>query len=205
MAILYVNDEAGVGAKEAFKTEFARYGTVLIEESYEVTDTDIRNQIVKIMDKNPEAIFLFGNGPSWANAIKEIKELGYEGMILTNTAMFIPNFREIAGANAIEGVIFTYPFMDIDSPTSKAFVADYEERYGAFPPIEAAYGYDLILFIGLALEEKEGATLYDKLAAVREIEGAFGKVNIEEDGDFKTKVGIGIIENGEINTLGVKE
>ena len=205
VAIFYVNDEAGLGAKTAFEKKFSAFGEVISEESYEATESDMRTHITKLMNKNPEAIFLFGNGPSWALALKQLKEMGYKGKILTNTAMYIPNFRKLAGSETIEGVYFTYPFMDTARPVANEFVKLYQDRYGIFPPIEAGYAYDLIRFVTMALKSKEGKSIYEKLLSIKQFEGAFGNIKIGDDRDMKTKIGIGVIKNGQILTLEVKE
>lgn len=201
VAILYVNDEAGLGAKEAFHRSFSEFGDVLIEESYEVTETDMRTHITKILNKNPQAIFLFGNGPSWAIGLKQLRELGYNGIVLTNTAMYIPNFRQMAGPESIEGVYFTYPFMDMTHPTVEKFVDSYKEKYEEFPPIEAAYGYDLVQYIASALKSGVGKNIYEKLLSVNTLEGAFGSIRIDKDRDIKTKVAIAIIREDKIKNL----
>jgi branched-chain amino acid transport system substrate-binding protein len=203
--ILYVNDEAGLGAKEAFLKAFsAANGKVSLVESYESSDTDMKSQIAKLVSLKSDAIFLFGNGPSWAISLRQIKELGYKGIILTNTAMYIPNFRQMAGAESVEGVYFTYPYMDTASPSVKRFINLYVKKYGVRPSIESAYAWDLILILANAALSK-GNTMYEKLLSVKNIEGAFGSIEIPKDRDIRTKVGLGYVKNGEITTLKVED
>jgi len=206
VGILYVNDEAGVGAKEAFKRIFEeKGGEVLILESYGTRDTDMKTQILKIKNENTEGIYLFGNGPSWAQTLKQIKELGFEGKILTNTAMFIKNFREIAG-DAAEGVYFTYPYSDTFKESVEEFVNLYKEKYGREPEMEAYYAWDILHILARALEENNWKTksIEKAILDIKEFEGAFGKTIITENGDFLTPVGIGIIEDSRIKKLSVK-
>lgn len=147
---------------------------------------------------------MFGNGPSWAAALKQIKELGFGGKVLTNTALFIPNFREAAG-NSIEGVYFTFPYADKTNEEAQKFIKKYKEKYGEEPAIEAYYGWDLVHVIAEALQKNNWRTenLKQTIVDLKEFEGAFGKTVISEDGDFLTPVGIGVIENMEIKELGV--
>ena len=206
VGILYVNDEAGVGAKEAFKRIFEeKGGEVLILESYGTKDTDTKTQILKIKNKNVEGIYLFGNGSSWAQALKQIKELGFEGKILTNTAMFIKNFREIAG-DAAEGVYFTYPYSDTSKESVERFVSLYKEKYGREPEIEAYYAWDILHILVRALEKNNWETenIEKAILDIKEFEGAFGKAIITENGDFLTPIGIGIIEDSQIKELSVR-
>lgn len=198
VGILYVNDEAGLGAKDSFDKSFAdQEHKITIAESYEPSETDVKSHISKIMSTQAEAIYLFGNGPSWAISLKQIKELGFKGAIFTNTAMYIPNFRKIAGNESIEGVTFTYPYMDNSLDSVKKFIILYKSRYGYHPSIESAYAWDIIHIIAKSVKAKKNTT-YDKLLSVDNVDGAFGKISIPKDKDIKTNIGIGIIKNGQI-------
>ncbi len=202
--ILYVNDEAGIGAKDAFSELFTKNGKILITESFEANTKDVKTQVTKIINAKPECIFLFGNGPSWALAIRTVRELNYQGEILTNAALYIPNFREIAG-ESVEGVYFTYPYIDTTEVSSKKFVDAYIEKYGEFPPIEAAYGYDLFKILSsVALVESKNLSFVDKLSKVKELEGAFGKLTIPINGDIVTKVALAQYNNGIKNITIIK-
>jgi len=203
--VLYVNDEAGLGAKEAFLRVFSKLGGEISQvENFDFTATDMKSQISKIMSAQVDAIYLFGNGPSWAVCLKQIRELGYSGKILTNTAMYIPNFRKLAGDSAIEGVYFTYPYMDLKYKSVQRFVERYHKRYGFYPPIESAYAWDIIHWIAKA-QSLKGKSIYEKLLSVKELSSAFGEIQIPEDRDIKTKVGIGVVKDGNITTLSVQE
>lgn len=200
--ILYVNDEAGVGAKTSFqKVTEASGGQILGLESYGGRDTDMKTQVLKLKNQNPEAIYLFGNGPSWAQALKQIKELGFDGAVLTNTAMFIKNFRDLA-AEAAEGVYFTYPYADIANKNTQEFIDLYKKKYGIEPAIEAYYAWDLIHVVVKALQNNKWQTdnIAQMLGAVKTFRGAFG-TTIVKDRDFLTSIAVGKITNNQIELL----
>lgn len=198
VGILYVNDEAGLGAKNAFDKAFSdQEHKITITESYEPSGTDVKSQISKIIATQADAIYLFGNGPSWAISLKQIKEIGFGGVILTNAAMYIPNFRNIAGDESIEGVSFTYPYIDTSLASAKYFFNLYNHKYGYYPSMESAYAWDIIHIIAKAIK-LHGNSTYQKLLSVNSIDGAFGAINIPNDRDIKTRIGIGIIKNKQI-------
>lgn len=204
IGILHVNDEAGKGAQDAFQKIFTeKGGGVLSVESFDAQDKDMRTQILKLQKQPIEGIYLFGNGPSWATALKQIKELGFNGKIFTNTAMFIKNFRDIAG-NAIEGVYFTYPYADQNSPSTQKFVSLYKTKYGREPALQAYYAWDIVHVLAKVIEKNNGAQLKQTIIEFKEFDGAFGTTTITEDGEFLTPLGIGVIENSQIKTLAVK-
>ena len=200
--ILFVNDEAGVGAKDAFLELFTKNGKILIAESFEANTKDVKTQVTKIINAKPECIFLFGNGPSWALALRTVRELNYQGAILTNTALYIPNFRKIAG-EAVEGVYFTYPYIDTTEVSSKIFVDAYMKKYGEFPPIEAAYGYDLLKIIisSISLNETNSSNIKDKLLDVKEFDGAYGMLTVPTNKDILTKVALAKYGNDTLINL----
>lgn len=205
IGILYVNDEAGLGAKKSFENIYSSLnGKVIGTESYASTDSDMKAQITKIISANPDGIYLFGNGPSWAIAIRQTKELNYHGTIFTNTAMYIPKFRELAGVTASDGVYFTYPYIDTAAQSSQNFSQIYSSKYSANPSIESAYAWDIIHIIAEAAKSK-GRSFYDKMLLVKSYEGAFGKINIPENRDITTKIAVGVIKDSKISLIKVMD
>ncbi len=201
-SVLYINDEAGLGAARSFKQIVElKNGKISVIEPYSSPE-DIQTALVKIISTGPQAIYIFGNGPLWAISLKKLKELGYTGVVLTNTAMYIPNFRDLAGKESIEGVYFTYPFIDTTYESAKYFHHLYREKYNNDPPIEAAYAWDIIHIIANA-SYKSGGNWCEKLMAVRKFSGAFGELEILANRDIYTKIAIGIIKSGKVKTIAV--
>jgi branched-chain amino acid transport system substrate-binding protein len=188
-AILYVNDEAGIGAKEVFSQLFSSPRQILIKQSFEADETDFKTLTDKVIKLKPECIFLFGNGPSWANCLKSLHQQNYQGTILTNAAMYIPAFRKIAGKESLNDVIFTFPIIDSSSISGKKFLALYLNKYNEYPSIESAYAYDIISVICEAVKSKGNISLFDKLNSMNMFYGAFGKTEIKHR-DYITKIGV---------------
>lgn len=189
VAIIYVNDEAGNGAKDAFRKIFYASGSILTEQSFEAKETDFKTLVDKIIGMKPECIFLFGNGPSWANCLKSLHQQNYQGTILTNTAMYIPAFRKIAGEESLNNVVFTFPVIDSTSVSGKKFISLYQGKFNEYPSIESAYAYDIITLICQVAKTEGEQSLFEKLNSVKTFEGAFGTTQISNR-DCITKVGV---------------
>lgn len=189
VAIIYVNDEAGIGAKDAFSKTFSVSGSVLTEQSFEAKETDFKTLADKVIKMKPECVFLFGNGPSWANCLKSLHQQNYQGTILTNTAMYIPAFRKIAGEESLNNVVFTFPVIDSSSTSGKKFISLYQSKFNEYPSIESAYAYDIISLICQAAKAEGEQSLFDKLNSVKTFDGAFGTTEIKNR-DCITKVGV---------------
>jgi branched-chain amino acid transport system substrate-binding protein len=189
VAIIYVNDEAGIGAKDAFSKIFSALGSILTEQSFEAKETDFKTLADKVIGMKPECIFLFGNGPSWSNCLKSLHQQNYQGTILTNTAMYIPSFRKIAGEESLNNVVFTFPVIDSTSASGKKFISQYQGKFNEYPSIESAYAYDIITLICQASKSEGDQSLFDKLNSVKTFDGAFGTTQITNR-DCITKVGV---------------
>ncbi len=189
VAIIYVNDEAGIGAKDAFSKIFSVSGSILTEQSFEAKETDFKTLADKVIRMKPECIFLFGNGPSWANCLKSLHQQNYQGTVLTNTAMYIPSFRKIAGEESLNNVVFTFPVIDSSSVSGKKFISLYQNKFNEYPSIESAYAYDIISLICQTTKSEDEQSLFDKLNSVKTFDGAFGTTQITNR-DCITKVGV---------------
>lgn len=201
--ILTVQDEAGIAASNSFETHLNNMGKILERRSFENNTTDFKSIVQPILRKNPDAIYVFGNGPSWANAIKTIRELGYKGVILTNTAMYIVPFRNIVG-KAANGIYFTYPYIDENSKTGAKFVKNYNEVFGEFPSIEAAYAFDLANIIHLASQKakNDNSIFNNTLFEIQSFSGAYGEITIPKNRDIYTSIAVGLIQG---DTISVKK
>ncbi|MFY0653886.1 MAG: ABC transporter substrate-binding protein [Cyclobacteriaceae bacterium] len=197
--ILSVQDEAGIAAAKAFEHYISNVGSIVGVKSFENSTTDYKSIIQPILNNSPDGIYLFGNGPSWTQALKTIKEFGYDGVILTNTAMYITPFRNIAG-EAANGVYFTFPYISKNSSSGSKFISDYINTHNEFPSIEAAYSYDLATIIAASYFKSREEGIQFKAAFLNEMyfEGAFGSINIPNDKDIITPLAIGFIESDSI-------
>ena len=84
VSCLYINNDYGVGLVEPFAKRFSELGgKVLNKEAFEQNATDLRAQLTKIREQNPEAIYLAGNPPEMARAITQARELGISNHFLS--------------------------------------------------------------------------------------------------------------------------
>lgn len=201
IALLSVNDEAGVGAAESFTRELTGTpASVVSEARYGSDETEFGTVVARLLSSDPDVVFHFGNGPSWARAMRAIERTGFEGDVLTNTAMYIPTFRELAGGEATEGVYFTYPPIDTTAPAARRLLDAFRRDHQGLPPLETAYGYDLTQLLITAMEDGD-RPLVDALASLETFPSVFGDVTVTEEGDVLTPVAIARIRAGEVQKI----
>ena len=121
-------------AEGARRTTVARFqelgGEVVAAESYASDITDFRTQLTKLINANPDAIFLAAQGEfSGGTIIKQVRDLGFEGPLYSEVVPTQPEALGIAG-DAATGLKAIVPNPDLQTQTGKDFLSNYEARYG---------------------------------------------------------------------------
>lgn len=206
IALLYINDEGGLGEKNSFKTEFEKLGGNIVgEESFEKSANDLRPQLLKIANLKPDAIYFSGYGKIYGLGIKQIKELKIQAKMLASYEPLYKTTRELAG-DALEGVIFTSPYFEDENPQTQKFIEQYVSKYGERPEIDAAFGYDVIMLLGKVL--REGANkpedIKNNLLKIKDYPGVVGEVSVLPNGDTEIPIVIRTFRKGKIIPLSEK-
>ncbi|KJC57577.1 branched-chain amino acid ABC transporter substrate-binding protein [Bradyrhizobium sp. LTSPM299] len=108
VAILYQNDDFGKdylkGTKDGFGAKAA--STIIMEESYEVSEPSIDGHIVKIKAANPDVLLIYATPKFAAQAIKKTGELGWKPLqIVTNVSISVGSVMQPAGFENAQGVL----------------------------------------------------------------------------------------------------
>ena len=131
--------EATDYAEGARRTTVARFeelgGHVVAEESYASDVTDFRTQLTKLINAEPDAIFLAAQGEfSGGTIVKQARDLGFEGSIYSEVVPTQPEALGIAG-DAATGMKAIVPNPDLDTQTGRDFLRNYEARFGSVPTL----------------------------------------------------------------------
>ncbi|RXH16292.1 ABC transporter substrate-binding protein [Bradyrhizobium guangzhouense] len=108
VAILYQNDDFGKdylkGTKDGLGAKAA--STIIMEESYEVSEPSIDGHIVKIKAANPDVLLIYTTPKFGAQTIKKTAELGWKPLqIITNVSASVGSVMKPAGFEASQGVL----------------------------------------------------------------------------------------------------
>lgn len=191
VAVLYLNDEFGVGSYKAFKKAYK--GSVLIAEKYDLKTTDVKTQLTKIKERNPEAVYFIGTGNAFVNAIKQFRELEINSLCIGNSAIVV--YLSQLGEYA-DGCYYTSAEFNPESekPDVRSFVNSFTKKYNSTPNYVNAESYDLIFLIKEALEKN--IKLDTAFKTIKTHKGVMGNVSIKENKDVSVPVEIGRIVNG---------
>lgn len=200
LAILYINNDFGVGLKRVFSENVENLGGKIVAgEAYEPGARDFRTQLLKIRATNPEAIFIVGYGEV-PQILIQAKEIGLKTKFLGTGLLEDPNVIKVA-KEAAEGIYFTQLQYDASSnnPLVVAFVGAFTKKYNTKPDIIAAYGYDAMELLSFAIERSNLTSegIRDQLYKVKNFHGVTGDLIFDKNGDVIQPMGIKTVRNGE--------
>jgi branched-chain amino acid transport system substrate-binding protein len=208
IGILSVASEYGVSGVKSFKTLMGSDIAVLVEEVYQVTDTDYTGQIAKILNAKPDGVLIYGQTNESALAIKQFRRNGYEGYIYGPESLGVPDIIKVA-AEAADNVIFgsgaVVPVSPADagSEVERKMLEAFVAAYGAMPVSDVVYrGYDSVMLIAEALKNasdiKDPASIRDAFLKIKGYELIAGSYDFTAgNGDGLTNARAYIIQGGK--------
>ncbi|MHB0937200.1 MAG: ABC transporter substrate-binding protein [Armatimonadota bacterium] len=160
VAILSVSNAFGDSGLQQIKAQAKSAGVTLItEETFAPTDTDMTAQILRIRGKKPQAVICWGTNPGPAIVAKNMKTLGFKVPLIMSHGVSNHKFIELAGAGA-EGVIFptgkllvaqSIAAADPQKKTLIGYAANYKKTYKVEADHFGGHAYDAFYLICNAL------------------------------------------------------
>ncbi len=204
IAILYVNNDYGLGNKIYFENAFKNYGgEIVLIEPFDEGATDLRNQLTKIKQTTPDGIFIVGQGSEGGYILKQARELGIKVQFLSTITIQRTDVIETAG-NSAEGVIFSLPIYDPTiSEKAIEFAKKYRGKYGQEADMFAGNGYDALYIIQYAIEKGgySAENIRNVLFNIKNFPGITGNTTFDMNGDVSKPVGFKKIQNGKFIEL----
>lgn len=130
IAIVGPNDETGWEVSESDKKGHEAAGhEIVFQDYYERGTQDFTPLLTRAVASRPDAIDLDGSNPGDAGLmVKQLREMGYTGLIIKTGGPGTPEMLGIAGAAAMEGYIYYSP-MNPDDPKVMELNKRYEAKY----------------------------------------------------------------------------
>jgi len=196
-AIFAGQDDAAVAGVKTF-TELCKDAGIEIttSESYAEGNTDFSGQVAKIINSNPQVVFISTFGPTQPLIAKQLRQFGYNGLCFTKD-LYQVDALNVAGA-ASNGIAFAYPYLtyssvdECDDAFIKDFLTAYEAEYGTLPVSDCAYrAYDSMLVLKAACEAADSNDGEAVAKAVGTLSGVQTLAGLQ---DFTTGDGEGLHE-----------
>ena len=201
-AILFdESDLYSISSYAGFIPALAENGVeVVTTETFQSGDTDFSTQLTRIMEANPEAIFVAALPPEMPLILTQGRELG----IPDSVPFILPEVaREQvqAAGTAAEGVItFTGWSSLAVVPGNQAFIQSYTEKYGTEPNAWAAQSYATLHILAAAIagaQSTDSAAIRDALANTMDLDTILGQFSFDAIGDAVYDPQILIVKDGE--------
>jgi len=199
MAIAYINNDYGVGVRDAFSQRFQQLGgTVALAEGYSPTGIDYRTLLTKIKDAKPDGLLLTGY-KEMGKVLKQAQEVGLSVPVLSTGLFEDPEILKTAGG-AAEGVYYSYASFNPNSsePSVAEFVQAFKKSYNSEPDILAALGYDAVKVMARAYADPKLSAdqIRDNLYKIQNFPGVTGEMSFDQNGDVTKAFGIKRIQDG---------
>lgn len=141
------------------------------QESYTFGDTSFGSQLSAMLRKNPQLLNIRGYPGDVSRAIKQAREQGYKGPIITNSGTTAKEVEDAQAASAMTNVTDIFaPLpsdqikLGINAKPSQTFLDDYKAKYNSEPAGTSASAYDGLRILAAAIAKAGGP---DDVAKVR--------------------------------------
>ena len=201
IAIIYINNDYGIGLKNGFIKTLNANSNNILELAFEQGQNDFRNQLTKIKNNNIEVIYVVGY-EEMVTIFKQAKEMDIQANWLGNNQLNDQSMIDKMGTTA-DGVIFPGHEYNIENVKNEYPV--FYEKYLKYSDnqeldVFAAYGVDAIMLIEAAIKQgaKSGTEIKDYLNEVKNFKGLTGTFDFDSNGDPIRKLNLYIIQDGRI-------
>ncbi|RKU10184.1 hypothetical protein C6502_11545 [Candidatus Poribacteria bacterium] len=201
--IYHEGDTYSTLSDKAFRDALAENGVAVVAmETYQGDATAYTEELTRIMEANPEALFISALGAHIPQIIVEAREL------MPSVHVFVPELTgiEVTGAgDAAEGVVTSIGWFSMnDNPMNQAFIQSYTATYGEAPVAWAAQSYATLNILAAAIVQAyatthsiEATAIRDALAHTMDFPTVLGNFSFGADGDGVYAPNILVVENGE--------
>jgi branched-chain amino acid transport system substrate-binding protein len=177
---------------------------ILATEVFQSGDTDLSEQLTRIKDLNPDAIFISALPTDMPDIMIQARELGIPYSIPFIVAQVSADEVRAAG-DAAEGLITSASWLSTaDTPGNQAFVQNYQSAYGIEPDVWAAQSYATVYILAKAIADAQSAdpnAIRDALANITDFDTILGKFSFNSVGDAVYDPIVLIVENGEFQVF----
>ena len=201
--IYHHGDTYATLSDEAFRAALGDAGVEIVAtETYEGNQTDYSEQLTRIMELNPDVLFISALAAHIPRVMIQARQL------MPSVAFVVPELTAIeveAAGDAAEGATTSIGWLSsTDTPMNQAFVQSYTATYGEEPVAWAAQSYATLHILTAAIMEAYATThsidataIRDALANTMNFPSVLGNFSFNEVGDAVYDPIVLTVENGE--------
>jgi branched-chain amino acid transport system substrate-binding protein len=133
-------------------------------QKFQTTDTDFQSQATNAINLNPDLIIISGLAADGGNLIKQLRELGYKGIIIGGNGLNTTNIYPVC-KQFCDGVLIAQAYSpEQPNAVNKAFHDAYVSQYKKEPPQFSAQAFTGVQVFAEALKAVNSQSKVNKMA-----------------------------------------
>lgn len=210
IAIIYDTDNAAFSNSylKNFKEKYEADGGKVVNEANfsSIEQPDFRPVLSGLLTSKAQGLLIIAADIDTALIAQRTRQMDLDIPIFSSgwaqTQTLINN-----GGAAVEGLILELSFpLNSQDPAFIRFNETFTKRFGRTPSYGAAYGYESVKILALALEKTNGTSsgLKEALLGIQNFHGLVDTISFNPYGDIIRPVYLGIIENSSYREIGLE-
>jgi branched-chain amino acid transport system substrate-binding protein len=154
VAVLYAQDDAFSKSETAIFQQTIRDQTLdtITVQKFQTTDTDFQVQSTTVINLKPDLIVISGLTADGGNLVRQLRELGYAGLIVGGNGFNTPNLFPLC-KRLCEGILVAQAYSpDHRNAVNQAFRSAYKQQYQKEPPQFSAQAFTAVQVMVEALQ-----------------------------------------------------
>ena len=221
VAVVYAQDDAfNVSETGIFQEAIKELGlNIALIQKTSVKDTDFTTQVTAILGAGVDLVVMSCLAADGGNMVKQLRQLGYEGLIVGGNGFNSPNMYPVCGKECT-GVIVAQAYSPLaDNAENTAFSLAFKDMFKTDPAQFSAQAYTSVKVVVDALARVEAATgkkvAEMELAELRQelnkaivsnsYDTPLGEISIDAEGEISQKTfyvsQIKIADDGKTGTM----
>lgn len=222
VAVVYAQDDAfSVSETGIFQEAIKGMGlNIALVQKTSVKDTDFTTQVTAILGAGVDMVVMSCLAADGGNMVKQLRQLGYEGLIVGGNGFNSPNMYPVCGKQCT-GVIVAQAYSPkAENALNKAFAAEFKTMFKKDPAQFSAQAYTSVKVIVDALAKVEKSTgkkasqmemselreALNKAIISSSYDTPLGEITLDADGEITQKTFyVSQIKVGDDGKTGVME
>ena len=201
--IYHHGDTYATRSDEAFRAALVESGVEIVStETYEGDETDYSAQLTRIMELNPDVLFISALGSHIPQIMIQARQL------MPSVAFVVPELTNIevaAAGDAAEGATTAIGWLSTtDVPMNQAFVQSYTAKHGMEPVAWAAQSYATLNILTAAIaaaQSDDAMAIRDALANIMDFDTVLGKFSFDPNGEAVYDPIVLTVNNGQFEVF----
>ncbi len=171
VAVMYAQDDAFSKSETAIfqqAIQAQKLETITIQK-FQTTDTDFQVQSTTVINLKPDLIVISGLTADGGNLVRQLRELGYAGVIVGGNGFNTPNLFPLC-KRLCDGILVAQAYSPAHgNAVNQAFRAAYKQQYKKEPPQFSAQAFTAVQVMVEALQavDRQSKVTGRSLAAAR--------------------------------------